>query len=161
MTGANGRRLSRRAYWLRVLKALADPVTREKWQAEAVAEPLATNGPWLKPQMASVPAAISARVVESRVVGTELRLTVAVRNTGANPAYPVQLAVAPDIYSVLWNDNYFWLAPEESVTVAGRLRLDMAGLDPITNPRVAAASDLVLSVSAWNAPAREFRVGSP
>jgi hypothetical protein len=161
MSGANGRRLSRRAYWLRVLNFLADPAARRKWQAAAVAEPLSTIGPWLKPQIQSVPTTVSGQVVDSKVADHELRLTVRAKNTGANPAYPVQLAVAPDTYSVLWSDNYFWLAPGESVTVEGTVRLDMTGLDPITNPRLATASDLTLSVSAWNAVASGFGVRNP
>jgi Exo-beta-D-glucosaminidase Ig-fold domain len=151
MNGADGRRLSRRAYWLRVLKSLADPAARQKWQAVPVGEPLNTKGPWLKPQIEDVPTTVSARVVDSRVVDHELRLTVNVKNTGLNPAYPVHLAIEPDTYSVVWSDNYFWLAARETVTVEGTVRLDMTGLDPITNPRTAKASDLTLFVSAWNA----------
>ena len=100
-------------------------------------------------------------MVDSKVADHELRLTVNVKNTGANPAYPVQLAVEPDTYSVLWSDNYFWLAPGESVTVEGTVRLDMTGLDPITNPRIATASDLTLSVSAWNAASLRCGVRTP
>ena len=161
MTGADGRRLSRRAYWLRVLKSLADPAARQKWQAVAVGEPLNTKGPWLKPQIENVPTTISARVVDSKVIDHELRLTVNVKNTGDNPAYPVHLAIDPDAYSVFWSDNYFWLAPGESVTVEGTVRLDMTGLDPITNPRIATASDLTLSVSAWNAAPLRCGVRTP
>jgi beta-mannosidase len=161
MTGANGRRLSRRAYWLRVLNSLADPAARQKWQAAAVPEPLNTKGPWLKPQIESMPTAVSGRVADSNVSDAELRLSVVVENTGANPAYPVVLAVEPDTYSVLWNDNYFWLAPGETVTVEGTVRLDMTGLDPITTPRIATASGLIFSVSAWNAVASRFGVHNP
>jgi len=74
-----------------------------------------------------------------------------VRNTGSKPAYPVELNVGPDTYSALWSDNYFWLAPGESVVVEGTVRMDMTGLDPVTNPTVAKPSELRLSVSAWNA----------
>ena len=104
-----------------------------------------------KPQIESVPTTITARVVDSKVVDHELRLTVNIKNTGVNPAYPVHLAIDPDAYSVLWSDDYFWLAPGESVTIEGTVRLDMTGLDPMTNPRIATASDLTLFVSAWNA----------
>jgi beta-mannosidase len=161
MSNPNGRRLSRRAYWLRVLKSLADPGVRKKWQAAAVAEPLSTTGPWLKPQIESIPTTVSARVVESKVADDELRLTVKVRNAGADPAYPVQLAIEPNTYSVLWSDNYFWLAAGESVMIDGTVRLDMSGLDPISNARVATPSDLRLSVSAWNAAASRCAVHTP
>jgi beta-mannosidase len=161
MTAANGRRLSRRAYWLRVLKSLADPAARQKWQAAAVAEPLNTTGPWLKAQIENLRTEVLAQVVDSKVADHELLLTAVIKNTGANPAYPVVLAVDPDTYSVLWSDNYFWLAPGESVTLRGTVRLDMTGLDPITNPRIATPSNLTLSVSAWNAVASNFGVQNP
>ena len=161
MTGTDGHRFSRRSYWLRVLKSLEDPVALAKWQSAAVAEPLTTNGPWLKPQIEKIRTALSARVVSSEVVGPDLRLTVVVKNTGVNPAYPVQLSVQPDTYSALWSDDYFWLASGESVRVEGTVRLDMTGLDPVTNPRVAVASDLRLSVSAWNAPVSSFGETKP
>ena len=127
MTGTDGHRLSRRAYSLRVLKSLADPAARQKWQAAAVGDPLNKNGPWLKPQIESVPTTVSARILDSKVTGNELHLQVNVKNTGSNPAYPVHLDLAPDTYSVLWSDDYFWLAPGESVTIEGTVRLDMTG----------------------------------
>jgi hypothetical protein len=37
------------------------------------------------------------------------------------------------------------------------VRLDMAGLDPITNPPVANRADLRVRISAWNAPLIELR----
>ena len=153
MTAADGHRLSRRAYWLRVLKSLADPVTLAKWQARASAEPMSTTGPWLEPQLAAQHTAVSARVLTSKVEGPELRLTAVVKNTGSKPAYPIVLKVDPDTYSVLWSDNYFWLAPGESVVIEGSVRLDMTGLDQVTNPTVANPSQLKLSASAWNADA--------
>jgi hypothetical protein len=64
----------------------------------------------------------------------------------------------PDVYSVLWTDNYFWLAPGEKVTVSGTVRLDMSGLDPITKPPIATHGDLRVQVSAWNAAATDLRL---
>jgi len=151
MAGADGHRISRRVYWLRVLKSLADPAALAKWQSKASAEPMSTTGPWLEPQIEALRTGVSARVLSSRVEGPELRLTAIVKNTGSKPAYPVELKVAPDTYSVIWSDNYFWLAPGESVVIEGTVRLDMAGLDPVTSPTVARPSGLRLSVSAWNA----------
>jgi hypothetical protein len=92
-------------------------------------------------------------VVDSKVSDRELRVTVNVKNTGASPAYPVHLAIEPDTYSVLWSDDFFWLAPGESVSVEGVVRLDMSGLDPLANPPVAKPADLTFSLSAWNAAA--------
>jgi beta-mannosidase len=151
LSTADGHRISRRAYWLRILNSLKDPEALGKWQSKASAEIMSTNGPWLKPQIEGLGTNLSARIVRSDVEGPELHLSVLVRNSGNKPAYPVKLAVEPSTYSALWTDNYFWLAPGESTTIEGTVRLDMSGLDPITNPRVAAPSDLKLSVSAWNA----------
>jgi hypothetical protein len=81
---------------------------------------------------------------------------VLVKNTGTKPAYPVEMTVKPDVYSSLWSNDYFWLAPGESVVLDGTVRLDMTGLDPITNPKVANPSDLGLAVSAWNANSSKF-----
>lgn len=150
MTSPDGHRLSRRAYWLRVLRSLANPADLARWQSAAVAEPLTTKGPWLKTQIEQAHTAVAGRVMSSELVGSDLRLTVVVKNTGAKPAYPVRLAVQPDRYSALWSDNYFWLAAGESVHVQGTVRVDMRGMDPMTNPSIALPADLRLSISAWN-----------
>ena len=73
------------------------------------------------------------------------------KNAGTAPAYPVRIALLPDTCSTVWSDNYFWLAPGESTTVTGLVRLDMRGLDPLSPALVARASDLKVEVSAWNA----------
>lgn len=156
LSGADGHQLSRRIYWLRVLKSLASPAALAKWQSTAVAEPLTQNGPWLKPQIAEFPTDISAHMLSSRVAGPNLQVVLSLKNTGRNPAYPVRLSVQPDTYSVLWSDDYFWLAPGESVMIKGTVRLDMRALDPISNPPVASPSNLHFSVSAWNAPPENF-----
>jgi beta-mannosidase len=161
MTAADGRRLSQRAYCLRVLNSLSDLAVRRKWEAGPVGEPLTKTGPWLKPQIQGVPTVVSARVVDSRVADHELWLTVDVRNTGPNPAYPVHLAIGPDTYSVIWSDNYFWLAPGDSASIKGIVRLDMTGLDPITNPRVVTPSELTLFISAWNATVSKRQLQGP
>jgi hypothetical protein len=78
-------------------------------------------------------------------------------NTGKVPAYPVRIELLPETCSVLWDDNFFWLAAGESATLRGTVRLDMAGLDPISCPPVASPADLVLRLSAWNAPVIELQ----
>ena len=148
---AAGHQLSRRAYWLRVVQSLADAEARKRWQAGAVREPLATQGPWLKPQLEGVPTTLSAEVTSREASATEARLTLVVKNAGKAPAYPVRIALLPDTCSTVWSDNYFWLAPGESTTVTGLVRLDMRGLDPLSLALVARASDLKVEVSAWNA----------
>ena len=151
MKDAQGHRVSSRAYWLRVLASLSNPEALAKWQSKASAEIMSTNGPWLKSQIEESRTDLSAAIVNSKVVGPELQLTVMIKNVGTKPAYPVQLSVGPDSYSTLWDDNYFWLAPGESKTVEGTVRLNMNGLDPISNPAIARPSDISLSVAAWNA----------
>jgi len=151
MTDADDHRISRRAYWLRVLDSLADPAALAKWQSKASAESMSTRGPWLKPQIENARTRISARVVSEKLAGPNLQLTVVVRNEGIRPAYPVEITIKPGTYSVLWSDNYFWLDPGESVIINGTVRVDMTGLDPLSSSPIAAAKDLRLSVSAWNA----------
>ncbi len=145
-----GNHLSRRAYCFRVLRSLADPAARAQWQSKPEFEPLSKTGPWLKPQIQAMGTSLTARIVSSPVTDKEMDVTVEVTNTGTAPAYPVRLDITPNVYSVLWSDNYFWLAPGETVMLTGKVRLDMAGLDPVTNPPVAKVEDLRINVSAWN-----------
>ena len=146
------RAVSRQAYPLRVLKSLADPMKRQKWQSGPVVETLCTSGPWLRAQLASAPTKLNARVVSSRQVSTrEAELTIEVRNVGRLPAYPVQVSVVPDECSTVWGDNYFWLAEGETKIVTGTICLDMEGLDPVHKPLPAATSDLTVRIFAWNA----------
>jgi beta-mannosidase len=149
MTGASAQRLSRRAYWIRVVELPVDPAARSKQLA--LAYPAAKAGPWLKPQIEGSPTEIGAELVGLKTVGPEAHLKIVLKNTGRNPAYPVRLSVTPDVYSTIWSDNYFWLDAGESVSLEATIRLDMAGLDPLLNPKVADVSDLALEVSAWNA----------
>lgn len=150
LSDSQGTMLSRRMYWLRILQMLADPAERKHWQAAPVPEPVNQKGPWLIPQVQQTRTSLSASLQVARVSGKEAEVSVTVENTGKVPAYPVSLEIVPDVYSVLWSDNYFWLAPGEAVTVKGFVRLDMQGLDPITNPPVAKPTDLLLKVTAWN-----------
>ena len=157
LINARGVRLSHRVYWLRVLKMLADPAMRQKWQSAPVAEPLSRNGPWLKPQVAELRTSLTVRGEFKQTSPQEAEVTVDVRNTGKKPAFPVRLEVNPDTYSVLWTDNYFWLAPGEEARVQGTVRLDMNGLDLLTNPPVAKMANLAVEVSAWNAARVSFQ----
>jgi beta-mannosidase len=158
LSDAQGARLSRRAHWLRILQMLADPEARKRWQAGPVPEPLTQTGPWLKPQIEPLATSLQAAIKVENQSQKEAEVTVTVENQGKIPAYPVRLHLLPDVYSVLWTDNYFWLAPGEKVTLRGTVRLDMSGLDPITKPPIANPRDLRISVSAWNAPATELRL---
>jgi len=93
------------------------------------------------------------RLLGAKPLGAdEAELTVAVRNQGSRPAYPVRVAVQPDAYPARWTDNHFWLAEGEEVTVTGVVRLNLRGLDPVTNPPPVSLHDLGVAVSAWNAP---------
>src|ERR1019366_5732366 len=114
---AGGRTLSQQTYSLRVVELPKDVEARRK-RLEG-ADPLAKSGPWLKPQIESVPTTLSAEVVQMKAVGPELEATVVVKNTGTKPAYPVRLAALPDAYSAVWSDNYFWLDPGDRVRGAG------------------------------------------
>ena len=138
LQGPDGARLSRQIYYFRVHTENARALSKE--------------GPWLKPQVAAVPAKLSASVKRIRKVSEkESVVTVEVINTGTNPAFPVSLNVLPDTHSVIWSDNFFWLKPGERVTVEGLVRTDMSGLDLISEQSKAKISDLKVSVGAWNA----------
>jgi beta-mannosidase len=158
LADAQGVRLSRRAYWLRILRMLADPEARKRWQAGPVPEPLTQTGPWLKPQVEALSTSLQSTIKLDGQTEKEASVTVTVENAGKLPAYPVGLQLLPDFYSVLWSDNYFWLAPGEKVTLHGTVRLDMKGLDPITKPPIATPRDLRIKLSAWNASATELRL---
>jgi hypothetical protein len=159
LSDGGGSRLSRRAYWLRIVPMLADPEARKRWQAAPVAEPLTQTGPWLRPQIEASATALQAAAKVDHLSQKEIEVSVTIENQGKIPAYPVRLHLLPDFYSVLWSDNYFWLAAGEKATIRGTVRVDMKGLDPITKPPVASRGDLRIRVSAWNAPATELHLG--
>jgi len=124
-----------------------------------VAEPLTQTGPWLRPQIEASATALQAAAKVDHLSQKEIEVSVTIENQGKIPAYPVRLHLLPDFYSVLWSDNYFWLAAGEKATIRGTVRVDMKGLDPITKPPVASRGDLRIRVSAWNAPATELHLG--
>jgi hypothetical protein len=155
-----GRRLSRQAYTLRVLEALADPAFAASWREAPRPEGPTVTGPWLRPQVAGAPTRLEAAVVEAvQASPEEGRLRVEVRNAGTAPAYPVRLEVVPDVHSAVWDDGWFWLAPGESVQLEGIVRLDMKGLDPVSMPPARPLGSIEVEVSAWNAPAVRLKVG--
>jgi beta-mannosidase len=155
---ADGKPLSRRAYWLRVLRMLADPQTRRQWQAGPVAEPPTQTGPWLRPQVEAFPTTLKGTARIDGRSSREADITVAIENTGNLPAYPVCVQLLPDVYCAMWSDNYFWLGPGENVVLHGTARLDMNGLDPISKPPVPKNADLSVRLSAWNAAASQLRL---
>jgi len=157
LTDGAGNRASRRMYWLRILKALGDPEARKRWQAGPVPENVTQTGPWLKPQVQATSTSLRGTAKFENESPKETSVSITVMNDGKVPAYPLRIELEPDTYSTLWEDNYFWLAPGETITIQGTVRLDMSGLDTITNPPVAKKRDLVVRVSAWNAAPIELR----
>jgi beta-mannosidase len=151
LDGLDGKRLSRQVYWERVLKALANPEERKKWQAAPVPEPICKTGPWLRPQIASCPTSLSLEVSPLRVAGPEATVTATVKNIFDKPAYPVILSVSPDQCAVIWSDNYLWLDPGETAIIIGTIRLDMRGLDPLSAKTEFDPKDIHVTVAAWNA----------
>jgi len=137
---------------------LSDPEARKHWQAAPVAETVTQTGPWLKPQIQASSTSLKATARIESHSAKEAVLSVTIHNTGKVPAYPVGIALHPDLYSVLWTDNYFWLASDETVTLQGTARLDMSGLDQISNPPAANPADLLIRVSAWNAAAIDIHL---
>ncbi len=158
LSNSSGARLSRRAYWLRALKMLSDPVARKQWQSGPVAEPPTKTGLWLRPQLESLSTSIKASARVERRTKTHAEIAVSLENAGDLPAYPVRLQLKPDSYSALWSDNFFWLAPGEKISIAGTVRLDMRGLDPFAKTPSAGDANLALQVSAWNAAGSELQL---
>ncbi len=158
LTNVSGQRLSRRAYWLRVLKLLADTAARKQWQAGPVAEPPTMTGPWLRPQVESHTTSIKASAHIARQSTREAEIAVTLENSGSLPAYPVRIHLNPETYPALWSDNFFWLAPGERVSIGGTVRLDTTGLDPFVRTKRDAQPNLALQISAWNAPEIEVRM---
>ncbi|MHB1000295.1 MAG: glycoside hydrolase family 2 protein [Armatimonadota bacterium] len=137
MSNSKGKQLSQQVYYFRVHSEEPRAITK--------------SGPWLEPQMANSPTTISAAIKEVRQLSAkEAVVVVDITNTGPNPAFPVDLRILPDTYSVIWSDNFFWLRSGEHVTVQGLVRCDMTGLDLMTQPKVAKLSDLTLEINAWN-----------
>jgi beta-mannosidase len=157
LNDTRGALVSRRVYWLRIVQMLADPEARKRWQSAPVAELTTQTGPWLKPQLEATRSSLQAAAKLENKSQKEAELSLTVTNSGQVPAYPVRVEVLPDSYSVLWSDNFFWLAHGETATLRGTVRLDMGGLDPVMKPPVASPSDIRLRVSAWNAPVMEVR----
>ena len=157
LTDGAGNRTSRRMYWLRILKMLADPEACKRWQAGPVPENVTQTGPWLKPQVQATATSLRGTAEFENESTKEASVNITVTNDGKVPAYPLRIELEPDRYSTLWEDNYFWLAPGETTTIRGTVRLDMSGLDPIINPPLADKRDLVVRVSAWNARPIELR----
>ena len=153
LADSSGKILSRQAYWLRLLKSLTDPAERKKREIDPIAEPQNQKGPWLKPQLESLPTSLKAALLSVETTGAEAEIHISIKNSGSLSAYPVRLTVAPDLYPVLWSDNYFMLAPGESRQISGTVRLDLKGIDPIKNPPIAKTENLTVEVSAWNAKA--------
>jgi hypothetical protein len=159
LTDHTGARLSRRLYWLRVLQILADPAFRKQWQAGPVAEPLTKTGPWLRPQVEKIRTKLQGHTEIKKLSGNEAEVVLTVQNIGKVPAYPLSVEILPDVYSAVWTDNYFWLAPGETASLEGTVRLNMKGLDPIAKPPIASLSDLTLRISSWNAEAVDLSLG--
>jgi beta-mannosidase len=151
-----GALVSRRAYWLRIVTLLADPGARQRWQSAPVPELVTDKGPWLRPQVAATRSSLEATAKIEGQSEKEAKLSVRLTNRSQVPAYPVRVELLPDVYSVLWSDNFFWLAPGETVSIEATVRRDMSGLDPVAKPPIRKAADFRLRAWAWNAPALEL-----
>ena len=125
--------------------------------AAPVAEPVNQSRLWLKAQVQALPTSLRATAQLDSQSKKEAEISLSAQNTGRLPAYPVRAGLQPDHHSVLWSDNFLWLAPGETATPRGSVRPDMSELDPIANPPVASKPDLAIRVSVWNVPAVELR----
>jgi beta-mannosidase len=147
--GADGALLSRSVYWPRCLSAMSDPAFAESYRAEPRPSLTLSNGPWLKPQVASQPTSLRLSSVRHRVDGDgRSRISCLVKNTGRTPAFPVKLDISGAKRMFYASDNYIWLAPGEE----RRLTLDVTWREPVC------ARTIELSVEAWNASVQSHTI---
>jgi beta-mannosidase len=146
---ADGKLLSRSAYWPRCLKLMEDAEFRRKYRAAPQPSLRFEHGPWLRPQVAATRTTLEMSTVSHERVGeNQSRLVVRVRNTGANPAFLTYVDLKGTKRAFYGTDNYFWLAPGEE----RRLEFMVLWRDLPTRDKA------LITVGAWNAETRQVPV---
>jgi len=140
---AAGKVVSRSVYHPRVLKLMEDKAFYTRYVSEPIAWPTLEKGPFLKPIVQQSATRLESSLVSlNRVDDTRSRLVVTVRNAGTTPAFMTRIDVAGAKRALVADDNYFWLAPGESRTLAADVLW-----------RETPAGNVVVRAEAWNAPA--------
>jgi beta-mannosidase len=145
----DGKLVSRSVYWPRCLKLMNDAEFRKKYRESPQPSIRFDHGPWLKKQVASAGTSLQLEVVGQKQLEENLsRIEVRIHNTGARPAFPVQIDIAGTKRAFYATDNFFWLAPHEERV----LDLRVLWRDPKTR------KDATLTVRAWNAELKQAAV---
>ena len=148
---SGGQLVSRSVYWPRCLARMSDTAFRDKYRATPQPGLTLDQGPWLKPQAAAQPTALTAALEEHQpTAANRSRLRVRVRNSGEKPAFNVRLDIEAASRVFYATDNFFWLAPGEQ----RELQVEVLWRDPATRDQA------VLVVGAWNAEARQVPVAN-
>ena len=141
---AAGEMLQQSFYHPKVLTRLSDDAVRAEYRAKPQNNIDFVEGPWLKPQIASLRGAMTLTLTERSVRTVEgerrLHVKVCIANTGDVPLFPVKLDALEDRTLTCADDNYFVLTPGSAREIGAEIRLCEGAPDTVT-----------LALTAWNA----------
>ena len=153
---SNGVQLSRRAHWLRVVKTLADPAERKKWQSGPVEDLVAQKGPWLKPQIAGLRPRSKARLRLNRNRNWRAKLRSAFATPGIFPLTRCALSFTRRLFGDV-DGQLFLAGPRRKGFSEGNCPIGYDGTRSIYQAEVASRAALSLQLSRWNAPPIKLR----
>lgn len=117
-------------YWCRVLERFRDQESLRVWRSEASANLYFENGPWLKPQLASMSGSMEMEILSTSVRECfgerQVQLQIRISNTGDIPLFPVKLDVRQDRTLTQADDNFFFMEEKSSRVLTMFVRV----LDP-------------------------------
>lgn len=143
---ADGSLVSRSVYWPRCLKLMSDPAFLAKYRQSPQPSLEFRHGPWLRPQVAAMPASLDLSAISRQDTGEgQSTFQLRIRNTGPNPAFETHLDIRGTERTFCGTDNDFWLMPGEERV----LDFHVLWRDPATRDKA------MLTVSAWNAEVRQ------
>lgn len=140
---AAGKLVSRSTYWPRSLSLLADNKSREEFRSKPTPWPILAKGPWLKPTVAKTQTTLTVEALSvTPSPDGDTHVEFRVRNSGKAPSFMTAIDVRGARRTFCANDNFLWLQPGESRTIALQLHWRE---QPERAPRT-------VVVSSWNAP---------
>jgi beta-mannosidase len=144
--------LHQSVYWCKVLSLFENEDIRTKYRQAPQENIDFKLGPWLKPQISSLPKNKCTVTVLDKVVlfdETERRACVKIKveNHGNSPAFPIKLDVYEDKTLCYADDNYFFLPCGEHRELFLEIRIKDNSL-----------SELTLELSAWNTEMQRVKI---
>jgi beta-mannosidase len=104
--------VSRSAYWPRCLARMEDEAFRSQYRRAPQPALTFDQGPWLKLTVAATKTTLRCELLSSRQLTLERsQMRIRIRNTGAVPAFPVQIAIDRVKRAFFATENFFWLRP--------------------------------------------------